>query len=68
MLRYTFSQSLLASSVFLTTTSVFAALQPIDEAPLSSETEFRCQFNAYLSQAGAKCSRALTVATRKTTV
>ena len=46
MLRYTFSQSLLASSVFLTTTSVFAALQPIDEAPLSSETEFRCQFNA----------------------
>lgn len=46
MHRYSFSPSLLACSVFLATTSVFAALQPIEEAPLSGETERRCQFNA----------------------
>lgn len=37
--------SLLATSVFLATTPLFAALQPINEAPLSNETELRCQFN-----------------------
>ena len=39
--------SFLAASVFCAATPAgLAALQPIAEAPLAGETEFRCQFNA----------------------
>ncbi|MFC0228927.1 DUF3857 domain-containing transglutaminase family protein [Serratia aquatilis] len=40
-----FPLSLLTASLFFASTSVLASLQPIDEAPLSNETAFRCKFN-----------------------
>lgn len=46
MPRHPFSPSFLAASVFCAATPALAALQPIAEAPLAGETEFRCQFNA----------------------
>ncbi|CAK7027874.1 MAG: hypothetical protein KER_01133 [Kerstersia gyiorum] len=46
MSRLPFSRSLLAVSVFCAATPVYAALQPVSEAPLAGEIEFDCQFNA----------------------
>ncbi len=80
MPRHPFSPSFLAASVFCAATPALAALQPIAEAPLAGETEFRCQFNAdnstdcvstysftILSRAAARCSRASIAATRRPT-
>ncbi len=80
MPRHPFSPSFLAASVFCAATPALAALQPIAEAPLAGETEFRCQFNAdnstdcvstysftILKPSGARCSRASIAATRRPT-
>lgn len=46
MPRIPFSPTVLAASLCCAATPVFAALQPISEAPLAGEIEFNCQFNA----------------------
>ncbi|CAM4235718.1 DUF3857 domain-containing transglutaminase family protein [Kerstersia similis] len=46
MPRIPFSLTVLAASLCCAATPVFAALQPISEAPLAGEIEFNCQFNA----------------------
>ncbi|AZV95393.1 cysteine protease [Bordetella sp. J329] len=46
MHRLPFKPSLLAASILCAATPVFAALQPIAEAPLAGDIEFSCQFNA----------------------
>ncbi|WP_017736748.1 DUF3857 domain-containing transglutaminase family protein [Pseudomonas sp. CBZ-4] len=45
MYRFAFYRPLLAISLGLAAPSVFAALQPLAEAPLASDTELHCHFN-----------------------
>ncbi|AZF04767.1 DUF3857 domain-containing transglutaminase family protein [Pseudomonas sp. R5-89-07] len=45
MYRFFFHRPLIAISLGLVSHSVCAALQPIAEAPLASDTEFHCHFN-----------------------
>ena len=45
MYRFSFHRPLIAISLGLVSNSVSAALQPIAEAPLASDTELHCHFN-----------------------
>lgn len=45
MPRSPFTLSLLTASLFLASPPILASLQPISEAPLANETQFRCKFN-----------------------
>ena len=45
MYRFLFHRPLIAISLGLVTPAVFAALQPLAEAPLASDTELHCHFN-----------------------
>lgn len=45
MYRFSFHRSLLAFSLGLVSPAVFAALQPLAEAPLAADTELHCHFN-----------------------
>ena len=76
MLRFSFYRPLICISWGLASHSALAALQPMAEAPLASDTELHCHFNRDASvdcttpsssQAAAKCSRGSTSATRKKT-
>ncbi|CRM87034.1 Transglutaminase-like superfamily protein [Pseudomonas sp. 22 E 5] len=45
MYRFSFHRPLIAISLGLVAPGVFAALQPLAEAPLASDTELHCHFN-----------------------
>ena len=45
MYRFSFHRPLIALSLGLAAPGVFAALQPLAEAPLASDTELHCHFN-----------------------
>lgn len=45
MYRFSFHRPLIAISLGLVTPAVYAALQPLAEAPLASDTELHCHFN-----------------------
>ncbi|MBD8739875.1 DUF3857 domain-containing transglutaminase family protein [Pseudomonas fluorescens] len=45
MYRFSFHRPLIAISLGLAAPGVFAALQPLAEAPLASDTELHCHFN-----------------------
>lgn len=46
MHRFSFYRPLICASLGLVTPFAFAALQPVAEAPLASETDIQCHFNA----------------------
>jgi len=45
MYRFSFHRPLIAISLGLVAPGIFAALQPLAEAPLASDTELHCHFS-----------------------